>query len=255
MMVFVQPRDVGRDRGRTGFDAAMIGLDDRLGGDRLAGGVVEKKHDVVMKRSLISLQGEGIVAALIDDLLGDGALAIERVGSHDRSFQPQHLQQFRHGGNFVRLRVGGDLRQHKALLAAPGGDHVQRRLATGAVERAAQNLAVDRHNPFALLGETSHEPLKRRPELLRIEHAEKPAERVMAGNAILKPEKPAQERLLRLREKAHVDRALPAAQNRAHGYRQNLMKVMQRRIASARVVQTVPAFDKADRQNILPRRE
>ena len=206
-----------------------------------------------MKRSLISLQGEGIVAALIDDLLGDGALAIERVGSHD-VLQPQHLQQFRHGGNFVRLRVGGDLRQHKALLAAPGGDHVQRRLATGAVERAAQNLAVDRHNPFALLGETSHEPLKRRPELLRIEHAEKPAERVMAGNAILKPEKPAPERLLRLREKAHVDRALPAAQNRAHGYRENLMKVMQRRIASARLVQTVPAFDKAI-QNILPRRE
>src|SRR5271166_2530824 len=40
MMVFVQPRDVGRDRGRAGFDAAMIGLDDRLGGDRLAGGIV-----------------------------------------------------------------------------------------------------------------------------------------------------------------------------------------------------------------------
>src|SRR5208337_2610319 len=40
MMVFDQPRDVGRDRGRAGFDAAMIGLDDRLGGDRLAGGIV-----------------------------------------------------------------------------------------------------------------------------------------------------------------------------------------------------------------------
>ena len=45
-----------------------------------------------MKRSLISLQGQGVVAALIDDLLGDGALAIERVGGHDRPFQPQHFQ-------------------------------------------------------------------------------------------------------------------------------------------------------------------
>src|ERR1700689_4868730 len=87
-------------------------------------------------------------------------------------------------------------------------------LPLAAVERAAQNLAVDRHNPFALLGETGHEPLKRRPELLRIEHAEKPAERVMAGHAILQLEKPAQEGLLRLREQAHVHRALPAAQNR-----------------------------------------
>jgi hypothetical protein len=118
----------------------------------------------------------------------------------------------------------------------------------------AQNLAVDRHNPFAWLGEISHEPLKRRPELVRVEHAEKPAERVMARNAILKPEKPAQERLLRLGEQAHVHRALPATQDRAHGYRQNLMKVVQRRIASARVVQTVPTFDKPI-QHILPRRE
>src|SRR5271166_3204603 len=67
----------------------------------------------------------------------------------------------------------------------------------------------------------------------------------MAGNAMLELEKPAQERLLRLGEQAHVYRALPAAQNRAHRYRQNLMKVVQRRIAGARVVQTVPAFDKA----------
>ena len=207
-----------------------------------------------MKRSLISLQGQGIVSALIDDLLGDGALAIERVGGHDRPFQPQHLQQLWHGGYLVRLRVGGDLRQHKALLATPGGDHVQRRLAAGVIERAAQNLAVDRHNPFTLLGETSHEALKRHPELIRIEHAEKPAERVMAGHAILKLEKPAQERLLRLGEQAHVHRALPATQNRAHRYRQNLMKVVQRGVSPPRVVQTVPACDKAI-QNNLPRRE
>ena len=122
------------------------------------------------------------------------------------------------------------------------------------VERAAQNLAVDRHDPFAWLGEAGHEALKRRPELLRVEHAEKPAERVVAGHAILELEKPAQERLLRLREQAHVDRALPAAQNRAHRYRQDLMKVVQRGISSARVVQTVPPFDKAI-QNNLPRRE
>jgi hypothetical protein len=66
---------------------------------------------------------------------------------------------------------------------------VQRRLAAGAVERAAQNLAVDRYNPFALLGEAGHEPLKRRAELLRVEHAEKPAERIVAGHAILELEK------------------------------------------------------------------
>jgi hypothetical protein len=131
---------------------------------------------------------------------------------------------------------------------------VQRRLAAGVVERAAQNLAVDRHNAFERLGEGGHEALKRRPELLRVERTEKPAERVVARHAILELEKPALERLLRLREQAHVHRALPAAQNRAHRYRQDFVKVVQCGISSARVVQTVPAFDKAI-QNNLPRRE
>src|SRR3984957_4933220 len=72
----------------------MIGLDDRLGGGRLAGGIVEIQHHVIMKRSLISLQGEGIVAPLIDDLLGDGALAIERVRGHDRSFSRSIAKSF-----------------------------------------------------------------------------------------------------------------------------------------------------------------
>jgi hypothetical protein len=76
----------------------------------------------------------------------------------------------------------------------------------------------------------------------------------VAGHAIGEPEKAAQERLLRFRKQPHVDRALPAAQNRAQRYRQNLMKVVQRRIAGARVPQTVPAFDKSI-QNILPRRQ
>src|SRR5271165_4123724 len=57
LMVFDQPSDVGRDSRRAGFDAAMIGLDDRLGGDRLAGRIDEIQHNVVMKRSLIPLQG------------------------------------------------------------------------------------------------------------------------------------------------------------------------------------------------------
>src|SRR5208337_2065736 len=64
----------------------------------------------------------------------------------------------------------------------------------------------------------------------------------------------AQERLLRLGEQAHVHRALPATQNRAHRYRQNLMKVVQRGVSPPRVVQTLPPCDKTI-QNNLPRRE
>ena len=57
-------------------------------------------------------------------------------------FSDKQLQQLRNGGDLVRLGVRGDLRQHEALIAAPGGDHVERRLAAGLVEGTTQHLAV-----------------------------------------------------------------------------------------------------------------
>jgi hypothetical protein len=55
---------------------------------------------------------------------------------------------------------------------------------------------INGHDAFALLGKPLHEPQKRRPELLWIEHAKEPAERVMTGHAVPKLEKAAQKRLL-----------------------------------------------------------
>jgi len=70
---------------------------------------------------------------------------------------------------------------------------VQRRLAAGAVERAAQDLAVDGHHTrgyrtgrssgrqaAALLGEPGHEAPERGAERLWIKLAEQAAERVVA---------------------------------------------------------------------------
>src|ERR1700749_180901 len=102
-MIVLQPLYVGADRGRTGFDAAVIALDNGLGRGNLAGGVVEIADDIVMQRTLIALKRQDIVAALIDDLLGNLTLAVQRVDGHDRAFQRQHLQQLRNGGP-----LGGD---------------------------------------------------------------------------------------------------------------------------------------------------
>jgi hypothetical protein len=46
---------------------------------------------------------------------------------------------------------------------------VQRRLAAGAIERAAQDLAIDRDNALCSLGEARHEALKTGAELVGIE--------------------------------------------------------------------------------------
>jgi hypothetical protein len=42
---------------------------------------------LTMERGLIALQRQRVIAALIDDLLGDGALAVERVDGYDRALE------------------------------------------------------------------------------------------------------------------------------------------------------------------------
>jgi hypothetical protein len=65
---------------------------------------------------------------------------------------------------------------------------VQRRLFARFVERTAQHLAVDRDHTLAGLGKRRHEALKRGPELIGIETAEQPAERVVARRPALQVE-------------------------------------------------------------------
>ena len=126
---------------------------------------------------------------------------------------------------------------------------MQRRLAARFVERAPKLLAVNGHDSLAGRGKARHEPLKGCPELLGIEHTEKPAERVMAWHAILELQKPAQKRLLGFREQTHVHRPLRAAKNRAHRHRQNLMEIMKPGVPVTRIFQTFPDLDKLFQAN------
>jgi hypothetical protein len=69
-----------------------------------------------MQARLVPLQSQVVVATLVNDLLGDLTLAVQRIDGHDGAFERQHLQQLRHRSDFVGLRVSGDLCQHQALL-------------------------------------------------------------------------------------------------------------------------------------------
>lgn len=185
LVLFLEPIDIRGNRCRAGLDSSVVGLDDGRGHGDLAVWIVQKQDHIVMQRALVTLQRQRVVTFLLYDLLRDRTLAVERVGGHDGALQRKQLQQLRHRGDLVGLGVGGYLRQHHALLAAPGTDHVQGRLATGPIERAAQDLPIDGHNALALLRKLSHEPLKRLAEPLRVQIAKQPAERVVAGQAIV----------------------------------------------------------------------
>ena len=78
-MLFLQPIDMGRDDGGAGFNAAVIGIDRGVGGCGFRLRVIKESADIGVQRALIALEGQGVVATLFDDLLGDLPLAIERT--------------------------------------------------------------------------------------------------------------------------------------------------------------------------------
>jgi len=53
---------------------AAIAVDQRFGGARLRLRVVEQQSRIVEQRALVALQRQRVVALLLDDLRGDGAL-------------------------------------------------------------------------------------------------------------------------------------------------------------------------------------
>ncbi len=206
LVLLLEPVDVGRNRCRAGLDTPVIGLDHGPGNGGLARRIIQKEPDIVKQRALIALERQGVVAILFDDLLGDRALAVECIGGHDGTFQGQHPEQPGYGRNLVGLGIGGDLGQYQPLLRAPGADHVQSRLAAGAIERTAQDLAIDGHDPLQMPRKLRHEPLKRIAKLIWIQIAKQPAEGVVAGHAVGQGEKAAQKGLFRLGKQCHVHR-------------------------------------------------
>jgi hypothetical protein len=55
---------------------------------------------------------------LIDDLLSNFALTVERVDRNNGAFEGKHSQQLGYGSDLIGLGIGGDLPQHHLLLAA-----------------------------------------------------------------------------------------------------------------------------------------
>src|SRR5215470_13140139 len=73
----------------AGFDPTVIAIDRLIGGGgcSLKLWVVEELFDIGMQRALVAFERQGVIALLIDDLLGDVALAVEGINRHGAAFQ------------------------------------------------------------------------------------------------------------------------------------------------------------------------
>src|SRR4051812_23766889 len=117
--------------------------------------------------------------------------------------------------DLVGLAVDRHLTEQQALLSGPGMDHMQRRLACDAIERAPQRLAVNGHHAPQGLGEALHEAGEAGLEALRVKQAEHSAEGVMAGSTMTQPQKLAQVRRFDLPKQRHVRAILATRQQGA----------------------------------------
>ena len=59
--------------------------------------------NILQKMFLVVLNGQCIVAAAVDDLLGNGSLATHSINGHQGTLQVQHVEQSRNGSDFIRL--------------------------------------------------------------------------------------------------------------------------------------------------------
>jgi hypothetical protein len=153
---------------------------------------------------------------------------MDRVGGDQRALQIEHLQQRARRDDFAAARRHRFLADHQLRLCGEGGDHLKRARSGGAVEGAAQRLAVDRHHPAAVCAqrvEKAPEAGRQRP---RIDQPQQPRKRVVARQAILKMQKLPEKLLPILGEVREFDATLAAADRRRQRVRQHFKKIVPR---------------------------
>jgi hypothetical protein len=69
-MLVLQPAYRRRNHTGAGLDAAVISVHDGVDGGSLAVGIVKEQTDIGVQRALVSFERQGVIATLIDDLLG-----------------------------------------------------------------------------------------------------------------------------------------------------------------------------------------
>jgi len=138
-----------------------------------------------MQGALIAFQSDHVIASLLDDLGADRALATHGICRHDAALQRLHCQKLGHRRDLVGFGAGCDLTKQQPLTDRPGVNHVQRRLARGAIERPPKGLAVNGDHTVQALREAFHEAHGADLERLGVELAKHPTEGVMAGDAVL----------------------------------------------------------------------
>ena len=169
------------------------------------------------------LERQDILAALADDLSGDSALAVERVGGDGPTLEREQPSSL---GTAV---ISFDLPSTASWPSTRRCSQAQaltmcRGESLAAVSNERQRVLPSIATTPGRSGKALHEGGEAGPELLGIEPAKDPAEGVVAGHAVRQAEELPQEGPLHPPEQRHVGTALAAAEHSAQSNQQDFQK-------------------------------
>ena len=139
---------------------------------------------------MIALDGQKIVAALLDDLGGNVPLATHGIDADQETFDVECIEQYRDCRDLVALVGDLLLTEHQTQVGGKGADPMRRRSVP--VCRAAQLLAVDRHLPAQGRDDPADPLTEDRLKLLGVEDAKDTFKGIVRGNTVLQYQETAQ---------------------------------------------------------------
>ena len=130
------------------------------------------------------MTGQQVIAAPVENLLGNLGLATDGVDRDDAALEGQRVEQRLDGLNLVAYAAGVFLPQAQATGRGIRADRVQRRVLSipGAARRLADNCDHAHHNP----GQVANPRAETGLEHLGVQQAKHATERIVRRGAMLK---------------------------------------------------------------------
>ena len=200
VMRFLQPSHIGADAGDAGFSAPVSLADLGILGRR-RGRAVPNSLRIIPLPALIALQGQGVIAALLNHLRRHLTLAAPGVSGNHLAPQSQHFQQLGQRRNLVGFGVRGQY-------------------------------------AFAAFGKLPHKADEPLLESGGVKHTRQSGTCIVAGDAVAQfQEGLLQEFPFGVAEKFHIGAGLAAAEHGAKGDYQDVVEGIAAGVAGAGVFQ------------------
>src|SRR5258708_3388757 len=212
-----------------------------------------KQLDILAQRALVAFEGEDVIGLLVEDFLGDVALAAHGVDGDDGALDRQHVEKRRDGDDLVGLVRHFDLAEHEALARREGRHHMDRGFSAFLVGGAAQRLTVDGDHIRRHADQLGNPGDEATLEFRSVEGRENVAEVVVRGRPVPERQEPAKKLDLLLAEPRDIDEGFRSGKHCEQAQQQHLFERIDHLAALPRIGEICKTLQKNKRFAVRPK--